>query len=90
MNYKATFHKKGTENVDGTVVVDSIEYKDIGDGYWVKITGTDPYCYPEFVQDEDLTWFSKDLTLMLNQDDAIDLVAVTTTEESIPEPEIEY
>lgn len=90
MNYEATLHKKETENVYGTVVVDKVEYKDIGDGYWVKLEGTDPKCYPLFVQDKDLTWFSKNLTLMLHEDDPIDLIAVSTTDKPIPEPDVRH
>ncbi len=90
INYLVTLHKKGTVNTDGSVVVKSVEYRDFGDGFWVQLSGTDPSCYPEFVQDADLRWFSKDLTLMLNLEDPIDVIAVATTDEPIPEPEVTF
>lgn len=88
MNYVATLHEKGATNTYGEVVVSEVHYQDFGAGYWVSLSGTDPYCYPEFVQSVDLRWVSKDLSLLLNVDDPIDLVSVATTDEPIPEPEV--
>ncbi len=89
-NYKVELHEKGTQNY-GSVVVDRVVYEDIGDGYWVKLEGTDPHCYPDFVQEaHDLRWFSKNLTFMVNLDDPIDVVGVATTDEPIPEPDVNY
>ena len=87
INYRVTLYHEELDE-EATVIVAEVVYKHT-DGFWVRLKGTDPDCYPEWAQESTETrkWFSKGLTLMLGVDDPVDVIAIGTTEESIPEPE---
>lgn len=91
MNFKVALFNKETKEEE-SVIVDQVRYKDFYEGYWVRLTGTDPSCYPEMAKYTDKVgetryWASNDLSLMLKPNDPIDVVSVSTTDEPKPEPD---
>ncbi len=90
INFKVwLFHKEKHE--EEAVIVERVHYEDYLD-YYVRLTGTDPSCYPEWAQGSSETrkWVSKDLSLLLKKDDPVEISGVKRTDEDVPEPEVTY
>lgn len=74
------------------VTVSEVHYTSIDDGFYVKLMGSDPYNYPEWLQDSTEThrWFSKNLTLMLHTESRVRIEKVTPTSAEVPQSDPNY
>jgi hypothetical protein len=78
-NFVIELHEKRTENY-GRVFVDEVHYT--GREWWVELVGLGPADAPAFARESTETrkWFSDGPTLMLAKRDAVDVIAVGTTD----------
>lgn len=103
MNFRVTLWNSGySEELDDgtiderpcqeTVVVSEVHYHPVGD-YYVALSGAHPAAFPDMADDQDAigetrSWLSKGPTFYLSEEDDLEILNVSPTDDPISKPDL--